>query len=50
MEGVPLEELAADDERTVDEDAVRQQEILDVGRIARRVLQQVGHQPLNSSL
>ena len=43
---LPFQQFAADDQRAVDEDAVRQKEVFHVGRIARTVLQQVSHQPL----
>ena len=40
---VPLEELTADNQRTVDKDAMSQKEVFDVAGIAGRVFQQVGH-------
>ena len=47
---LPFKQLTADNQRAVDEDAVRQQEIFDVTRIAGRVFQQVRHQSLHCAL
>ena len=47
---VPLEQLAAHDQWSVDEDPVRQEEIFDVSRISGRIFQQVGHEPLHRTL